>query len=301
MLAEAAPLCCDAVALLRECFARASDLGRSSVVLCGATPFFHQTRYRRGAASVVGGSASAADANGPMQPSSPADYWSCGYRNVQMLIGHLLQSNCKAAEGKLFGGLVPSISSLQSELERLWACGYDTEGAAQLGGRVSGTKKWIGTSEACILLRGQSVRCNIVAFRGSSDVSAADAVVERAWRHFSSHAVPQRGAVCSSAQPPLYLQHDGHSRTIVGVQKRYEAGGKRSDFLLVLDPGLGQGGFEDFKAAAARGRGWERFVKRSLAPLQRKTEYELLVVETEGAIGTSSQDLKDARRVACRV
>ena len=43
-------------------------------------------------------------------------------------------------------------------------------------------------------------------------------------------------------------------------------------------------GFEDFRACASRGRGWERFVKRSLAPLGRKSEYELLVVEAGAAI-----------------
>eukprot|EP00928_Gymnodinium_smaydae_P070069 TRINITY_DN54005_c0_g1_i1.p1 TRINITY_DN54005_c0_g1~~TRINITY_DN54005_c0_g1_i1.p1 ORF type:complete len:562 (-),score=148.18 TRINITY_DN54005_c0_g1_i1:40-1650(-) len=212
------------------------------------------------------------------------DTWSCGYRNVQMLIGHLL------ANGRphLFGGRVPNVHSLQVELERLWSMGYDPEGRQQLGGFVRGTRKWIGTSEACVLLRGQGVRCNIVAFRGSAAdgaddaaASAAGAVVERALRHFRGMGDKLAGA--ATRQPPLYLQHDGHSRTVVGVQRRTEPGGGITDFLLVLDPGLGEQGFRDFAAAAERGRGWERFVKRSLAPLRRKAEYELLVVE-EGSI-----------------
>lgn len=208
----------------------------------------------------------------------------------------------------LFGGSVPDVQSLQRELERLWSLGYDPEGRRQMGGFVLGTRKWIGTSEACVLLRGQAVRCNILAFRGGGEggnqpdaVSAASAVVERARRHFHggldknstgncqnatdvAEDLTGRGVVLSS-QPPLYLQHDGHSRTVVGIQRRREAGGRCTDFLLVLDPGLGPHGFADFTACVNRGYGWERFVKRSLAPLQKKAEYELLVVEPDAAIG----------------
>merc|ERR1712194_697851 len=110
------------------------------------------------------------------------------------------------------------------------------------------------------------------------------AVVERAFRHFNGTASLNNGAIsrASKQRAPLYLQHDGHSRTVVGVQRRREKGGGVTDFLLVLDPGLGESGFEDFVAASRRGRGWEKFVKRSLAPLRRKGEYELLMIETEG-------------------
>ncbi|CAE8654834.1 unnamed protein product [Polarella glacialis] len=195
-----------------------------------------------------------------------------------MLLGHLLH----CGQG-LFGGAVPSVQTLQAEIERLWEAGFDPPGRQQLGGWLVGSQKWIGTSEACVLLRGHSIRCNIISFRGGgtggeSSESAAAAMVERAIRHF--RASPGPGGSASSV-PPLYLQHDGHSRTVVGVQRRREPGGCK-DFLLVLDPGLGEHGFADFAAAAARGRGWERLVKRSLAPLLKKAEYELLVLEPSG-------------------
>eukprot|EP00419_Tripos_fusus_P005961 CAMPEP_0172692354 /NCGR_PEP_ID=MMETSP1074-20121228/25196_1 /TAXON_ID=2916 /ORGANISM="Ceratium fusus, Strain PA161109" /LENGTH=423 /DNA_ID=CAMNT_0013512545 /DNA_START=13 /DNA_END=1284 /DNA_ORIENTATION=- len=287
----AAPLCSDAVALIRRCIANASDAARSESYLCGPTPFFFQPGGKRVADAAF------------------RDRWSCGYRNVQMLIGHLQLHGWP----QLFGGLVPSIETLQVELERLWASGFDPEGRQQLGGVVSGTRKWIGTSEACVLLRGQAVRCNIVAFRSGTTttttdpadaMSAASAVVERAWRHFRDSASAAGNgcgtAVASaSSRPPLYLQHDGHSRTVVGVQRRSERCGSVTDFLLVLDPGLGQYGFEDFSSCAERGSGWEKFVKRSLAPLRRKAEYELLVVEPDGII-TEAQAAA-ARCIARRV
>merc|ERR1712070_735363 len=94
------------------------------------------------------------------------------------------------------------------------------------------------------------------------------------------------GTVTRTDRPALYLQHDGHSRTVVGVQRRREGAG-HADFLLVLDPGLGRTGFEGFFEAVRRGRGWEKFVKRSIAPLKRKSEYELLIVE-QGSCASDS-------------
>lgn len=212
-----------------------------------------------------------------------------------MLIGHLLSCRGQGSPKTTFtsslcGGSVPDVPALQSELDRLWACGYDPEGRQQLGGYVTGTQKWIGTSEACVLLRGQSVRCNIVAFRQGSagdGSTAAAAAMEHAFRHFSGQSSKERwglgvGQVTRVSRPPLYLQHSGHSRTVVGVQRRFDKSGQ-VDFLLVLDPGLGDRGFGDFLSASRRGTGWQKFVKRSIAPLQRKSEYEFLVIE-EGAI-----------------
>ena len=36
---------------------------------------------------------------------------------------------------------------------------------------------------------------------------------------------------------PLYFQHDGHSRTIVGIQVKYQQSGIPQYSLLVMDPG----------------------------------------------------------------
>eukprot|EP00427_Karlodinium_veneficum_P007486 CAMPEP_0169091790 /NCGR_PEP_ID=MMETSP1015-20121227/16561_1 /TAXON_ID=342587 /ORGANISM="Karlodinium micrum, Strain CCMP2283" /LENGTH=422 /DNA_ID=CAMNT_0009152327 /DNA_START=134 /DNA_END=1402 /DNA_ORIENTATION=+ len=282
--------CTDAVALMRDCFRHAKDLSRSQIFLCGSTPFVFQRRPRgrRESSSLV--LATTCDSISAEAP----DYWTCGYRNIQMLLGHLQlrQGSGDFSFSKLFDGKVPDVNTLQFELERLWALGYDPDGCQQLGGAVCGTQKWIGTSEACVLLRGRSVRCNIVSFRGETShtgaVSAADAVMERVFNHFRKGANVEGGQVGSglvaSPQPPLYLQHDGHSRTVVGIQRRQEPGGKHTDFLLVLDPGLGLHGFEEFRNRATLGYGWERFVKRSLAPLRKKGEYELLIVEPDAPI-----------------
>jgi len=289
--------CSNAVSLLHRCFSRARDLSRSEVLLCGATPIYLQHRCRRQSrlsSTQARSRTSAAKSIDVDQLDAPSDYWTCGYRNVQMLVGHLLQRE-RLAAARPFGGKVPDVASLQAELERLWSLGYDPDGCQQLGGCVRFTQKWIGTSEACVLLRGQKICCNVVSFRGggpaeTDSANAAAAVVEYALKHFrggtESATMSQigRGVVVSS-RPPLYLQHDGHSRTIVGVQRRHEPTGKFTDFLLVLDPALGEEGFRDFVSHANQGFGWERIVKRSLAPLRRKGEYELLVVDPDSIIG----------------
>lgn len=45
-------------------------------------------------------------------------------------------------------------------------------------------------------------------------------------------------AVTVTDRPPLYLQHDGHSRTVVGVERRRDRHGGESVVLLLLDPAI---------------------------------------------------------------
>ncbi|XP_051122902.1 uncharacterized protein LOC127245853 isoform X2 [Andrographis paniculata] len=57
------------------------------------------------------------------------------------------------------------------------------------------------------------------------------------WRYFSGENA-NRGnhGVVLSEKAPLYFQHDGHSRTIVGIQAKYQRNGMRQYNLLVFDP-----------------------------------------------------------------
>ena len=43
----------------------------------------------------------------------------------------------------------------------------------------------------------------------------------------------------AAGKPPLYFQHEGHSRTIVGVERSQKSGGVAAVHLLVLDPSQG--------------------------------------------------------------
>ena len=67
---------------------------------------------------------------------------------------------------------------------------------------------------------------------------------------------------------PIYLQHDGHSRTIVG----YETG-KTIDHLLIFDPGTRANQVDEFIANPLKSM---RIFRRGLASF-KKSEYQLLI------------------------
>ena len=84
--------------------------------------------------------------------------YTCGFRNIQMMTSHLLRQPSYAR--RLFNGcgFVPSLNSLQRELERAWRCGFDQEGALHFDYKVSGTDRWIGSSDVSLLLAETSWR-----------------------------------------------------------------------------------------------------------------------------------------------
>jgi hypothetical protein len=107
-----------------------------------------------------GGVASAGDAG-----------WGCGYRNAQMIASHLLlpsSSRPPWLRQSLFGGSngVPTVDGIARGVEMAWRAGFDPEGAAQLGGTLSGRTLWIGATEIAALLRHSGVPADIVDFCG---------------------------------------------------------------------------------------------------------------------------------------
>ena len=252
--------------------------------------------------------------------------WDCGYRNIQILTSSLMQEDDYAT--RLFNGcgFVPNIDGIQAQLEAAWAHGFDREGAMQLGHKVRGTRKWIGTTECAALLRSYGIRTHIVDFRGAAGIESEDhaALVDWVWRYFEHGEFGRSSSSsCKSAQmanggaevrreggsivssngsndsgnvllpgpvrqtnrPPLYFQHQGHSRTVVGIERRREG----KNFLLVLDPRLPG---RDLARALANGK-WEGLVKRSVHTL-RMREYQLLHVD--GIMG--ERELEQSKVIA---
>mmetsp|Transcript_15366 Transcript_15366/g.27431 ORF Transcript_15366/g.27431 Transcript_15366/m.27431 type:complete len:508 (-) Transcript_15366:83-1606(-) len=228
--------------------------------------------------------------------------WGCGYRNIQITCGFLLQCGPPLEEAYhkvLFGGcgVLPTIPKLQEWIEQAWASGFDTAGAEQLEGTLVQSKKLIGAMECAALLRSFGVRAHTVTFnspavppreleerrrqaRLDADrdnashparkkpkqprfVPSHDPCIELAdfcWHyfvvrqpHFTNSGQQRPLAVEHSEEvmvghsgevmvdslvepfcPPLYLQHDGHSRTIVGAERDSQNG--RITSLLIFDP-----------------------------------------------------------------
>ncbi|KAK3267638.1 hypothetical protein CYMTET_23821 [Cymbomonas tetramitiformis] len=77
----------------------------------------------------------------------------------------LLESD---VDGGLETRFVPEIGCLQVWLERAWQAGFDRDGAAHFGGKIAGSKKWIGATEVAALLRSFGLRARVVDFSTKS-------------------------------------------------------------------------------------------------------------------------------------
>lgn len=160
--------------------------------------------------------------------------WGCGYRNFQMLLSSLLRLEDYTAV--LSDMAVPSIPRVQALIEAAWGEGLDPQGATHFNRRLQGTRAWIGATEIYSLLTSLRVRAHIVDFHQPTGPGGTHLrLYEWVRQYFSlghnSSRLPPR--IIHTSQPPLYLQHQGHSRTVVGLEQ------KRSGALclLILDPG----------------------------------------------------------------
>ncbi|CAO3653251.1 unnamed protein product [Cunninghamella echinulata] len=166
--------------------------------------------------------------------------WGCGYRNTQMLMTFLQR---KKQAGDILLQQVSDISGIQIILERAWKEGFDPQGAKQLHNRVYKTRKWIGTTEVYSILSYLGIRCTILDFhRPTGPNDTHEALMDWIQDYFqltTSHCSKNSNSnhnnkiVHITNRPPLYLQHSGHSRTVIGIELLKN--GKRN--LIMFDPG----------------------------------------------------------------
>ena len=197
----------------------------------------------------------------------------CGYRNIQMLVSYIRSR--KGAAGHLrFSGKLPTIIQLQDMIENAWSHGFNSNGKLETGG-IRGTRKHIGTSEAQALFQSMKIPCEAEAIRTRGGQKAADQLIERMKLHFS---VPD--------SPPVYLQHKGHSMTVVGWEddSRSSNGPRESNGVLIMfDPmfNISKG----LKTLAARGGRYERETallrahRYGRGHFKRYNEFELLILD----------------------
>lgn len=72
----------------------------------------------------------------------------CGYRNIQMLISYIEES--QSSDNGHFHQGVPTILELQDLIEHAWDMGFNSVGRVETGG-IRGTRKYIGTPEVGII------------------------------------------------------------------------------------------------------------------------------------------------------
>lgn len=84
----------------------------------------------------------------------------CGYRNIQMMISYIQDTNSQGY--KSFLGRIPSILQLQDMIESAWDHGFCTTARFETGG-IRGTRKYIGTPEAQALFESLKIRYECLA------------------------------------------------------------------------------------------------------------------------------------------
>ena len=155
----------------------------------------------------------------------------CGYRNIQMLISYIRDSQAPGHE-HFRRKRLPTILKLQEMIEDAWDQGFNTSGLTETGG-IRLTRKYIGTPEAQALLLSLGIPAEAVAFTAKSKEDVYMSMIQAVCAHFDDGSEannPQK--VFITDKPPLFFQHQGHSMTVVGVEldKQYRAN------LVVFDP-----------------------------------------------------------------
>lgn len=154
----------------------------------------------------------------------------CGYRNIQMLISYIQGSHISGHER--FTETLPTILQLQDMIEHAWDMGFNSVGRAETGG-IRGTRKYIGTPEAQALFLSLGIDCEASSIGESRDSHAHDALYAAVAAYFRcACSLDGDEKVFLTNLPPIYLQHHGHSLTIVGFEIRDDGGAN----LLVFDP-----------------------------------------------------------------
>ncbi|KDR81438.1 hypothetical protein GALMADRAFT_239342 [Galerina marginata CBS 339.88] len=170
--------------------------------------------------------------------------WGCGYRNFLMACAGLMTQEKQPLYFPLLDSPIsPGIRNLQVWIEAAWGAGFDHEGREELKKLIK-TRKWIGTSDLWVAFVFRGIPAELVDFdlRKQPQVKASDLVINWVINYFTPKQAQEKptnafeflkvSPVISTDKMPLILQHDGHSRTVVG----YEVDKNGLTSLLVFDP-----------------------------------------------------------------
>ncbi|WZH45168.1 Zinc finger with UFM1-specific peptidase domain-containing protein [Fusarium acuminatum] len=153
----------------------------------------------------------------------------CGYRNIQMLTSNIIAA--KTPGSHHFGPTPPSIFQIQDLIENAWDMGINAQGRAETGG-VKGTRKYIGTPEAQAVFLSLEIPCSVQAFKNKERGKSKQCLFDAVEGYFRGGITSIEDRIHLTGLPPIYLQHPGHSLTIVGFEKQMDGHAN----LLVFDP-----------------------------------------------------------------
>lgn len=128
--------------------------------------------------------------------------------------------------------------------------------------------------------------------KSKENTKGHQALVDWVWNYFTNQGSIKFSNIQNvliSEKTPLYFQHDGHSRTIVGIQKQRGIRGSQDRYyLLILDPAQRTA---DLENCLKTKRGWQQLIKRGVHTY-RKPQYQLCYVDPGIAAGDELEQLK---------
>lgn len=219
--------------------------------------------------------------------------WGCGYRNTQMILSSLLRSSTyrDLVTNGIGGHELPSIPKIQSMIEDAWQKGFDAQGAEQLGNKLHNTSKWIGATEIAVLLRSLRIRAQLVDFH---QATGQDGTHPRMFTWI--HKYYNKEKRDEDAFPPIFLQHQGHSRLCIGVEEHSR--GECPIYLLLFDPSHAPRQMKALLQNAANNVSAQlRLLRRSLKQMRSK-QYQILYIDgvySEDAEFEQSKELHSIR------
>ncbi|XP_073432055.1 zinc finger-containing ubiquitin peptidase 1 [Dendrobates tinctorius] len=199
--------------------------------------------------------------------------WGCGFRNFQMLLSSVLLSDSYRDFLKDHK-YIPCIPKIQALIEDAWKEGFDPQGASHFNGKLQGTRAWIGASEIYCLLTSLRLKCRILDFHTpTSPTGTHPLLFEWVLNYYASDPRGAGGKVVCSSKPAIYLQHQGHSRTIVGIEERKN----KSYCLLLFDPGCPSESMKRLTKKSLEGADLKHL--RKYAGGLKHKQYQIVVVE----------------------
>ncbi|KAI0840189.1 DUF1671-domain-containing protein [Hypoxylon sp. FL0890] len=158
----------------------------------------------------------------------------CGYRNIQMLISYIINTGSRGAAA--FGPTIPDIFAIQDMIENGWDEGINP-GAREQVGVLRRTRKYIGTPEVQVLFHYLGIPHEAASFFNPLDDKQSRKAENELYNYVENYfasapGVDQQSKVRNTTLPPIYLQHRGHSVTIIGIERTVKGGRN----LLVFDP-----------------------------------------------------------------
>ncbi|WOG92719.1 hypothetical protein DCAR_0311994 [Daucus carota subsp. sativus] len=123
----------------------------------------------------------------------------------------------------------------------------------------------------------------------SGKLKGQHSLIDWVWSYFSDNRSIQlnKNQVIASEKPPLYFQHNGHSRTIVGIQATSQRKGGQQYNLLIFDPAHITQDLE----RSLKDRGWQALIKRGVHTLQ-KPHYQICYIDPGIAGAEEMEGLK---------